>query len=465
VRKAVEPSNKENFTRNLSGHSEKNLFYETIYFQMSKNKHKTVFIGVSPKQRVFATGQAGGDKSVVFVGVSGGVDSSVAAALLKDQGYNVVGVFIRTWTPDFIECTWRDERRDAMRVCAHLGIPFLECDAEEEYKKGVADYMIEEYKKGNTPNPDVMCNREVKFGVFWKFAKAHGADYIATGHYAVNNYQLQITNEKRKPAGKDNCFSQVLGRGGREPVPDHSKSNYLFQLSRSPDQSKDQSYFLWTLTQEDLSHVLFPIGHLKKTEVRKLAEKYKLPTATKKDSQGVCFLGPLDMKDFLKHYIESKKGEVLLVPSEPVVSSIEPIEGKEPKVIGYHSGAVFFTLGERHGFTITEKSEKDKPYYVVGKDIEKNTITVSTSPKNSFLKGPRISFISIINTNWIINPPIPNKNYQAQIRYHGELLNCRIICTSPTGAEVTFEKDILVDIGQSVVVYDGDTCLGGGIVT
>jgi tRNA-specific 2-thiouridylase len=200
----------------------------------------------------------------VFVGVSGGVDSSVSAALLKDAGYTVVGVFIRTWTPDFIECTWREERRDAMRVCAHLGIPFLECDAEEAYKKGVADYMIEEYKKGNTPNPDVMCNREVKFGVFWEFAKAHEADFIATGHYALNQYQLE----------------------------------------RSKDTAKDQTYFLWTLTQDDLEHTLFPIGHLEKKEVRKLAEKYKLPTATKKDSQGVCFLGPLDMKDFLKHYIE-----------------------------------------------------------------------------------------------------------------------------------------------------------------
>ncbi len=134
----------------------------------------------------------------VFVGVSGGVDSSVSAALLKDQGYDVVGVFIRTWTPDFIECTWRDERRDAMRVCAHLGIPFLECDAEEAYKKGVAEYMIEEYKKGRTPNPDVMCNREVKFGVFSRFAKEHGADFIATGHYARNNYELRIKNYELK---------------------------------------------------------------------------------------------------------------------------------------------------------------------------------------------------------------------------------------------------------------------------
>ena len=381
------------------------------------------------------------NKKTVFVGVSGGVDSSVSAALLKDQGYNVVGVFIRTWSPDFIKCTWRDERRDAMRVCAHLGIPFLECDAEEEYKKGVADYMIEEYKKGRTPNPDVMCNREVKFGVFWNFAKSHGADFIATGHYAVNN----------------------------------SKSNYSFQLCKSPDSSKDQSYFLWTLNQEDLSHTLFPIGHLKKTEVRKLAKKYKIPVAEKKDSQGVCFLGPLDMKDFLKHYIKSEKGKVL---------------DEKGKVIGIHDGAVFFTLGERHGFVITEKTQNDKPYYVVGKDIKKNIIIVSTLPENSFLKGPRISsptkssskiearpdhfknefsgsVIKVFNTNWTITPE-ENKKYTAQIRYHGELLDCHIkIYESPISsneAEIIFDENVLVDSGQSIVVYDSDVCLGGGIV-
>jgi tRNA-specific 2-thiouridylase len=350
----------------------------------------------------------------VFVGVSGGVDSSVSAALLKDQGYNVVGVFIRTWTPDFIECTWRDERRDAMRVCAHLGIPFLECDAEAEYKKEVADYMIEEYKKGNTPNPDVMCNREVKFGVFWSFAKAHGADYIATGHYAI--------------CDKENSFS----------------------LKQSPDKSKDQIYFLWTLTQDDLSHTLFPIGHLQKTEVRKIAEKYMLPTATKKDSQGVCFLGPLDMKDFLKHYIETKKGNVL---------------NEKEEIIGIHDGAVFFTLGERHGFIITKKQDNDLPLYVVSKDIEANTITVShkldlEQNDNSELHRTALC----CNTNWISMLPENGKQYTAQIRYHGELFNCKVEVKENNTARISFDKNILVDKGQSIVFYDGDICLGGGVV-
>jgi tRNA-specific 2-thiouridylase len=354
------------------------------------------------------------DKKTVFVGVSGGVDSSVSAALLKDQGYDVVGVFIRTWTPDFIECTWKNERRDSMRVCAHLGIPFLECDAEKEYKEGVADYMIKEYKEGKTPNPDVMCNREIKFGVFWNFAKNHGADYIATGHYAIC--------EKEK----------------------------LFSLKRSKDGGKDQSYFLWTLKQEDLSHTLFPIGHLEKKDVRKKALKYKIPVAEKKDSQGVCFLGPLDMKDFLKHYIKSEKGNVL---------------SEKGEIIGFHDGAVFFTLGERHGFTITEKTGSDKPYYVIEKDLEKNTITVSNTLHSfNFLVSKNNNIVKITKTNWISLFPDENKVYQAQIRYHGELLPCKIICTSPTSAEVEFNKNVLVDSGQSIVIYDGDICLGGGVV-
>ncbi len=383
------------------------------------------------------------DKTV-FVGVSGGVDSSVAAALLKDQGYNVVGVFIRTWTPDFIDCTWRDERRDAMRVCAHLDIPFLECDAEEAYKKGVADYMIEEYKKGNTPNPDVMCNREVKFGVFWKFACEHGADYIATGHYSIRKENFYESKTERK-----HSFSRVFGREVGEQCQTSSKKNISFMFQKSPDSSKDQSYFLWTLTQYDLAHTFFPIGHLKKTEVRKLAVKYKLPTAIKKDSQGVCFLGPLDMKDFLKHYIDSKKGEVL---------------NDKGKIIGTHDGAIFFTLGERHGFSISKNNNESLPYYVIEKNIDNNTLTVSNSTSSLISPRSDLCEISVINTNWINEVPKADKKYTAQIRYHGEFLDCKIHDIKGTNSKIIFKKNILVDKGQSVVVYDKDICLGGGIV-
>ena len=382
----------------------------------------------------------------VFVGVSGGVDSSVVAALLKDQGYDVVGIFIRTWSPGFIECTWKDERRDAMRVCAHLDIPFLECDAEEAYKKGVADYMIEEYKKGNTPNPDVMCNRMVKFGIFWQFAKEHGADFIATGHYARN---LISPCE----------WGVSVGRGGQTPPAvshltlageEKCIQEKLFSMQRGMDISKDQSYFLWTLTQDDLSHTLFPVGHLEKKDVRKLAEKYKLGTAVKKDSQGVCFLGPLDMKDFLKHYIETKKGDVL---------------NEKGEIIGSHDGAIFFTLGERHGFNILKNEDNSKPLYVVAKDIGKNTITVSH--KSDLWQNEENMLNKKIlcgNANWISGIPEKDKKYTAQIRYHGELLGCMVNYKGKSFVEVIFDKNVLVDKGQSIVVYDGDICLGGCIV-
>lgn len=341
----------------------------------------------------------------VFVGVSGGVDSSVTAALLKDQGHDVIGVFIRTWQPDWITCTWKEERRDAMRVCAHLGIPFVELDLEKEYKEGVADYMIAEYKKGRTPNPDVMCNREVKFGGFLKWALAHGADKVATGHYARNE-------------GK---------------------------LMKGIDSTKDQSYFLWTLTNEQLEKVLFPIGNLQKSEVRKLAEKYNLPTATKKDSQGICFIGDINMKEFLSHYIEEKQGDVL---------------NEEGEVIGTHQGALFYTLGERHGFTITEKGEQDQPYYVIAKDIEHNTITVSQNPTQQKLSNEMMLTDCVWREE--LNPPAGGKKYTAQIRYHGEQKSCLV---KATGEIIFDEPDFSLANGQSVVVYDGDVCVGGGILS
>jgi tRNA-specific 2-thiouridylase len=380
------------------------------------------------------------DKKTVFVGLSGGVDSSVAAALLKEatpnnyeklfgrptpkgfRGYDVVGVFIRVWQPDFIKCTWREERRDAMRVCAKLDIPFLTFDLEKTYKKEVADYMIREYKAGRTPNPDVMCNKNVKFGAFLKKALAMGADYVATGHYAQN------------------------------------KNNILI---KGADPAKDQAYFLWTLKQEQLKHILFPVGHLKKNQVRKLAEKYGLHTFQKKDSQGICFLGKLDMKDFLKHYIKPKQGKVL---------------NMEGKAIGIHSGATFLTLGERHGFTITKKTNHDHPYYVVAKDVKKNTITVSQHmlgySSSDLSESQDLSDTSLIranrridleNTNWTLKPD-PKKIYQAQIRYHGEFLPCQIKIGKKDKAIIQFKQSQLVSPGQSIVIYDNKVCLGGGVV-
>lgn len=398
-------------------------------------------------------------KKVVFVGISGGVDSAVSAALLKKQDYEVVGVFMRTWHPDFLECNEEEERLDAMRVAAHLDIPFLTFDFEKVYKKEVADYMIREYKAGRTPNPDVMCNKEVKFGAFLKKAIAMGADYVATGHYAQTNFTPSYFSSLR-PSPEY--------RGGTLGKLKIEKSKV--DLYRGIDPSKDQSYFLWTLRQEQLKKILFPIGHLKKTEVRKLAKKFNLPVAEKKDSQGICFLGAVDLKEFLKHYIKEKKGEIILVPSE--------VEGdKKNEIIGYHNGVVFHTLGERHGFTITKKSPNDGAYYVVGKDVKKNILFVSQnknfqrldlkSSKRSDLEESENFCIKINNTNWITEIPNKDKQYTAQVRYRSEFLPCKIKVKDPEHsrrAEVIFSKPVLIASGQSCVVYCKDVCLGGGIV-
>ena len=353
----------------------------------------------------------------VFVGVSGGVDSSVALALLKEEGYEVTGVFIRTWQPDWTACTWREERRDAIRVCAHLDVPFVELNLEKEYKEGVADYMIHEYQQGRTPNPDVMCNREVKFGGFLKWALDHGADYVATGHYAA-----------------------------RRENPDGS-----IELLRGSDSSKDQSYFLWTLTQEELQHILFPLGDMEKSQVRKRAEKYHLPTATKKDSQGICFIGEIDMKEFLSHFIEEREGKVLDVAG---------------KVIGTHKGALFYTISERHGFHIDAKHKgtDDKPYYVISKDIRANTLTVSQNPLTEAPIHKEVKLENIIDNQGIFEK---GNEYEAQIRSRGEVKKIRIESLNSNDSTMTIsfaQNDYTIAPGQSVVMYDQRRCLGGGIV-
>jgi len=385
-------------------------------------------------------------KQTVFVGLSGGVDSAVSAALLQKKGYEVVGVFIRTWHPEFLACNEEDERRDAMRIAAHLDIPFLTFDLEKVYKKEVGEYMINEYKKGRTPNPDVMCNKEVKFGAFLKKALGMGAlvrpsaeIYVATGHYAqISEKGLALGIQKGKTLGRN--------------------------LYKGADPAKDQSYFLWTLTQRQLSKIIFPVGGLKKEEVRKLAKKFKLPVAEKKDSQGICFLGPVDLKKFLSHYIKPKKGKVLLARQ-----SLGDGGDKGGGIIGHHGGAAFFTLGERHGFTITKKTSEDKRYYIVAKNLKKNVLVVSNYPlrpsdTSPYSRGRTGRGIRIENTNWISKVPDQSRRYIAQIRYHGELLPCQVKVFSKNKAEVVFDKPVLAASGQSIVIYSGAFCLGGGVV-
>jgi tRNA-specific 2-thiouridylase len=368
----------------------------------------------------------------VFVGLSGGVDSAVSAALLKKEGYDVTGVFIKAWTPEGYPCTWKEDRRSAMRAAAVLDIPFVTLDLEKEYKEGVVDYMIDEYKKGRTPNPDVMCNKEVKFRAFLDWALSQGADYVATGHYAqIEKRVTSIVTRGKK--GAPNLSS--------EPRTPH------FVLRESADKSKDQSYFLWTLTQEQLNHTLFPVGHLQKEHVRKLAKKFGLPQAVRKDSQGLCFLGQVDMKEFLSRYIPLKKGDVL---------------NEKGEVIGYHSGAVFFTIGERHGFTVTKKTAEDKAFYVIAKDMERNTITISTKLTNN-PKDLSYSESKLEKVNWIDGTMPQNKKLQCRLRYRQIKIPCEVI-TNRNEVQVLIKENTYISPGQSLVLYDGGTCLGGGIM-
>lgn len=342
----------------------------------------------------------------VYIGMSGGVDSSVSAALLKDAGYDVTGVFIKVWQPNWINCTWKEDRIDAMRVAALLDIPFVTLDLEKEYKEGVVDYMIAEYRAGRTPNPDVMCNRYVKFGGFFNWAMKQGAAFVATGHYA------QVIDGK---------------------------------LIAGNDKNKDQTYFLWTLTADQISKTLFPVGNIEKPSVRKLAKKFKLPNAEKKDSQGLCFIGKINIKEFLSHYIESKTGNVL---------------NEKGEVIGRHDGALFFTIGERHGFTVTQKTPSDEPYYVIAKDVERNTLTVANKNVDGNLSNG-IRKISLTDVNWNQGNIPVGKKLMARARYRAPLEEVVVL----NEKFVEFRNlQYTISPGQSLVVYDGEVCLGGGVI-
>jgi tRNA-specific 2-thiouridylase len=377
-------------------------------------------------------------KGKVFVGLSGGVDSSVSAALLKEAGFDVYGVFIKVWQPEFWGgCTMKEDRLDAMRVCAKLDIPFYTLNLEKEYKKEVVDYMISEYKIGRTPNPDVMCNKYVKFGGFFDWAMKNGADYVATGHYA------RMLKGKQKKAQ-----TQVLGSPS-QTRPDHSPDQFSACLLAGVDKNKDQSYFLWTLTQKQLTKTLFPVGNMEKPMVRKLAKKFGLSTAVKKDSQGLCFIGKVDMADFLKEFISPKKGNVL---------------NEKGEVIGGHDGAFYYTLGQRHGFEITKKTTSEDRYFIIDKDFENNTLTVSHNPIKT--EDDSQKEIILKNVNWISgSEPDFTKKYSARIRYRQPLEKCSFKKDENGDLVIIFSRFQKAPTpGQSVVFYDGEICLGGGII-
>jgi tRNA-specific 2-thiouridylase len=341
----------------------------------------------------------------VYVGLSGGVDSSVTAALLLEQGYDVTGVYMKNWSQDLpgFACPWKEDYQDAKRVAVQLGIAFKMYDFEKEYRQKVVDYMVAEYQAGRTPNPDIMCNQEVKFKLFLETCLQDGADLIATGHYA------RVKNG---------------------------------QLLKAVNPDKDQTYFLYRVTEAALECSLMPIGEFKtKSEVRALAKKFGLVTADKKDSQGICFVGKVGIKDFLLHELGAQ------TPG--------PIIDEAGKSIGQHDGAIFYTLGQRHGLDVGG----GLPYYVIGKDMTKNEVYVTTNIDDKELWHKELKLTDV---HWINGQPSQTK-LQVRARYRSDLIDCEI---ADGGKTVALQDEIrAITPGQSAVFYDGDKVLGGGIIS
>ena len=341
----------------------------------------------------------------VYVGMSGGVDSSLTAALLVEQGYKVTGVYMKNWTQDLpgMKCPWADDLSDAKRVAVQLGIDFKVVDFETEYRQKVVDYMIEEYKAGRTPNPDIMCNQEVKFKLFLEAALEDGADMIATGHYArVQDGQLKMAH----------------------------------------DTNKDQTYFLYRVTGAALQKTLFPLGEYDKPTVRKMAEERGLFTAGKKDSQGICFVGKVGIRDFLSQYVEQQPGTI--------------IDKRTRKVLGHHDGAIFYTLGQRHGLDVGG----GLPYYVVGKDMDKNEVYVTTDLNDESLWKNEVQLGAV---HWINDAPVPGE-YKIRVRHRAPLVDASLRYEDDLAILGLHDQQRAIAAGQSVVIYSNDVCLGGGIV-
>ncbi|MET1253734.1 tRNA 2-thiouridine(34) synthase MnmA [Aliikangiella maris] len=352
----------------------------------------------------------------VVVGMSGGVDSSVSAYLLKQNGYDVIGVFMKNWEEDDTDdyCAAEKDMADARAIAEKLGIPFKTINFATEYWDRVFEYFLEEYRAGRTPNPDIMCNKEIKFKAFLDYAKILGADYIATGHYA------QISH--------------------------HAQSS---QMLRGLDANKDQTYFLYTLQQEQLNKSLFPIGHLNKDEVRKIATEQGFVTADKKDSTGICFIGERKFKDFLQQYIPAKPGD---------------IEDEHSNVIGQHSGLMYHTLGQRKGIGIGGLPAKDEaPWYALEKDLKRNVLIVGQGHDHPMLLSTGLIASQL---HWV-EPKKITDNFQctAKCRYRQQDFKCQVKRIDEDNWQVTFtENQRAVTPGQSVVFYDGEICLGGGII-
>ncbi|WP_038030696.1 tRNA 2-thiouridine(34) synthase MnmA [Thermonema rossianum] len=386
----------------------------------------------------------------IVVGMSGGVDSSVAAYLLAQEGHEVIGMFMRNWHDESVtlhdECPWVEDSNDALLVAEALGIPFHVIDLSAEYKKRIVDYMFAEYERGRTPNPDVLCNREIKFDVFLQAAMRLGADFVATGHY---------------------CQKDSIEKDGKT----------IYRLLAGADPNKDQSYFLCQLDQEQLSKALFPIGHLQKKEVRAIAEREGFVTAKKKDSQGLCFVGKIKLPEFLQQKLQPKKGKVIEIPAgapafatngqataldvlcAPYVFSEEM---GEP--VGEHIGAHYFTVGQRKGLGI---GGKEKPLFVLSVDTEKNIVYVGQGDDHPGLHRKGL-FVRADEVHWLREDlrmqPGESRSYMARIRYRQPLMPAQLHMREE-GLYVTFEKPVRgITPGQFVAWYEGNELLGSGVI-
>ena len=392
----------------------------------------------------------------VVVGLSGGVDSSVAAYLLKEQGYEVIGLFMKNWHDDSVtisnECPWLEDSNDALLVAEKLGIPFQTVDLSEQYKERIVDYMFHEYEQGRTPNPDVLCNREIKFDVFMKIALSLGADYVATGHY---------------------CRKGTIQKDGNE----------IYQLLAGKDGNKDQSYFLCQLSQEQLSKALFPIGELTKPEVREIAAKLDLITAEKKDSQGLCFIGKVRLPEFLQQKLQPKEGLIVEIPSNDAIyqNTLPEFETKEHelkflstnkvysdvqyKVLGKHQGAHYFTKGQRKGLNVGGTKEG---LYVIETDVEKNIIYTGQGNNHPGLFKKAL-FVKQDEVHWIREDlalqPNETMEVMARIRYRQPLQKATLY-QFEDGLYVAFdEPQSAITEGQFVAWHQGEEILGSGVIS
>ena len=383
----------------------------------------------------------------VVVGLSGGVDSSVAAYLLKEEGHDVVGLFMKNWHDESVilanECPWIEDSNDAMLVAQSLGIPFQVIDLSEEYKQRIVDYMFKEYSEGRTPNPDVLCNREIKFDIFLEKALELGADYVATGHY---------------------CRKDSIEKNGKT----------IFRLLAGKDGNKDQSYFLCQVNQKQLGKALFPIGELQKSEVRKIAEEQGFVTADKKDSQGLCFVGKISLPDFLQQQLKPKKGKIVELEASAVsndsnkdldaLTTPHAFQASAGQVVGEHNGAHFFTVGQRKGLNV---GGKEKPLFVIGTDIDENVIFTGQGDDHPGLYRKGI-FVPKVDIHWVREDlemkPGEVRKYQARIRYRQPLSPAELHMSEGKLYIVFDEAQRGVAPGQFVAWYEGDELIGSGVI-